>query len=109
MHFIRKQVKNLNTELYKNIMERYIDYTQKFNFSSSFLMSDLLRHSLCNVLDLESIASCKAVEGYVDECSSVLREVIPVTYLNNSSKVQKEALLEACIHCIEMSIKKAEV
>lgn len=109
MHFIRKQVKNLNTELYKNIMERYIDYAQKFNFSSSFLMSDLLRHSLCNVLDLESTASCEAVEGYVDECSSVLRKVIPVTYLNNSSKIQKEALLEACVHCIEMSIKKAEV
>ena len=109
MHLFKKQVKNLNTELYKVIMERYIEYAQKFNFSSAFLMSDLLRHSLCNVLDLESTASCEAVEGYVSECSSVLREVIPVTYLNNSSKVQKEALLEACVHCIEMSIKKAEV
>ena len=109
MHFIKKQVKNLNTELYKIIMESYMNYTQKFNFSNSFLMSDLLRHSLCNVLNLESTASCKAVQGYVDECSCMLRNVIPVTYISNSSKVQREALLEACVHCIEMSIKKAEV
>lgn len=109
MHFIKKQVKSLNTDLYKNIMDRYLDYSQKFNFSSSFLMSDLLRHSLCEVLELESTASCEAVQGYVSECSSVIKDVIPDIYLFSSSKVQREALLEACMHCIEMSIKKAEV
>ena len=109
MHIIRKNVKNLNTELYKTITGAYIDYAQKFHFSSAFLMSDLLRHSLCRVLELESKASCKAVEGYVDECVEVLRNVIPKSYIKNANELQREALLEACVHCIEMSIKKADV
>ena len=109
VRLITKNVQNLNADFYKDIVSGYLDYTLSLDFSNSFILADLLRHSLCVVLGLESSSSCVLVEDRVKDCVEAIKGYVPETYIRNATKVQKEALLEACVHCIEMSIEKAGV
>ena len=70
-------------------------------------MSEMLRYCICEVLGLDTIYA----DSYIRENSFVFEQQLKIIMNKNGvfkeSTEYKQGLLEACVHCIEMSRKKA--
>ena len=104
----------------ENIVDIYTDMTRtylrsikdvvsdtdlkKFN-NSTFLITEGYRHSLCVLFQLETEASLALAKKYESAFVEVLRPVYDKYNLEKLSSEKKKGLLEACIHCIEMTRK----
>lgn len=110
MFFVRKSKMNINEKLINDIVKVYFSYLNSNNIKlSGFEVSDLLRFSICNLLGLQSNGQTENVRKYT---MGVVEAIYPIVYkfdLQNKSLEYKQGILEACVHSMEMSRKKAGV
>ena len=102
-----KKVKEYE-DIYKDILSVYFDYLHKKNLNLTPIgISELLRYSLCCALNLNTIASNNYIEDNCYELIQNFKTVLNKYNVYNKSVLYRQGLLEACIHCIEMSRAKA--
>lgn len=110
MFLIKSKKKEVEKEVYNTIVEKYFEYVREYNDTlGAYDMSELLRYSLCKYLGLESKGSKQNIELESDRCINFLRGTLDSLGLIDKSKEYKSGILEACVHCIELSRKKAGI
>lgn len=110
MFLIKAKKSNVTQEVYKDIVDSYLSYvSEKKGNLSGYHIVELLRYSLCKYMGLETKGSSENVEKYSDECINHLKPVFNKHSILDKSVDYKKGILEACIHCIEMSRKRAGV
>ena len=107
--FLRNKRNKEYEKIYKKIMIIYFNYLHSINdlHLTSKGMSELLRYSLCNVLNLKSIYSDVYIESLSEGLESKLQNIISNYNILDKPMEYRQGLLEACVHCIEFSRKKA--
>lgn len=112
--FISKkhQVKDIEV-IYKDLTRTYlnsikevvsVDDLPKFK-ESTYLISEGYRTAMCLALNLDTETSTSIVKKYELGFKEVLLPLCKKYKLDKLSSEQKKGLLEACVHCIEMSRK----
>ena len=105
MFLIKKQ--NISTDCYKDVVRTYLSYiTEKYPNLSETAIAELLRHSVCKSLGLESKGYDKFIESNVDSCVKIIRPIFKKYNVLNQDIGYKRGMLEACMHCIEFARKK---
>ena len=90
--------------IYKDILKTYFDFLNLRTLELTPIgVSEFLRYSLCTALGLSTISS----HIYIDNNSFRLIQEFKIVlnkYDVYSKNIQyKQGLLEACVHCIELS------
>jgi hypothetical protein len=105
---IKKTTKvDVNMKLVDEIVRAYFACLKenKLKLSCSEI-SELMRYSMCKMLNLQS----KGYSAKVEECSKLVVNSISCILqrynVNELSSDYKAGLLEACVHCMELSRKK---
>lgn len=110
MIFVKKQKENINMKFVDKIVRAYFECLKQYNWDLTCSeISELLRFSMCRVLDLKSKGYSEKIE---DLSYSVIDALVPVLdnfNVNELTFEYKTGLLEACIHAMEMARKKVEV
>lgn len=73
--------------------------------SSTYLLSEGYRNALCILFDLKTEASVYLVRKYERQFVNILKPIYNKYNIGSFSVEMRIGLLEACIHCIEMSRK----
>lgn len=91
-------------EIYNAIVMRYFDFLNK-EYPSIGLdsISELLRNSLCKYFGLQTKGYTPELEEASDICVQALMPIFDRYKLNDITTESKIGLLEACVHCIELS------
>ena len=107
MFLIQKKNKPYEV-IYKDVLNAYFKYLRNNNLSLSPKgMSEMLRYSLCEVLSLDTIYADIYIKNNSYIFIQQLKRIMNTHNVLNKSKEYRQGLLEACVHCIEMSRKKA--
>ena len=109
MMFFKKKINENYKNIYKEIMEVYFDY---LNNLDNFCLepkgiSELLRYSLCNVMNLETMYVDTEIKDLSNDLGNKFNSIVNKYNINNNSLDYRRGLLEACVHCIEFSRKQA--
>ena len=95
---------NVSLKLVDDIVQAYFGCITENNMVMSCSeISELLRHSMCKLLGLQSKGYDKKIEEYSKIVVNNLNGVVDVSGKSDS---YKKGLLEACVHAMEMSRKK---
>ena len=104
----KKVCTEVSKDLYTNIVTACFDYLESTgrDFSCKAI-SEILRYSLCKVLNLSSEL---ASNDYIEITKGVVNVITPVIPLDvlNSSERYRQGVLEACVHCVEYAREKVE-
>lgn len=108
MLFIKKSKLDVNMELVDKIVKTYFDIVKSSGLDlSGSEISELLRFTLCRCLSLNT----KGYSLKVEKCSEIvynkLNELLSRYDINKLDISKRQGLLEACVHCLEMSRKRA--
>lgn len=74
---------------------------------SGIEVSELFRYSMCRLLGLKSMYATKRVEEMSKIVVNSIKPLCVRYDFDNYSEVEKQGILEACVHCMEMSRKRA--
>lgn len=109
MMLLKKAKLDINMKFVNDIVTNYFTILRGSNFQLNCSeISELLRHSMCRLLGLSSNGYTCKIEKYSDIVVESLSDVIKKYNLNEMTDEYKKGLLEACVHCMEMSRKKAD-
>lgn len=111
MLFVKKSKTNTNDMYIDALVKGYFDYVKKntpSNLSGSEV-SELLRCSICRLFELETKGYTKRIEDLSEGVVASLDKVARRYNLFAKSKDYKMGLLEACVHCMEMSRKEVGI
>ena len=78
----------------------------RYNLESKDI-SEIIRHSTCLALDIDSVCALDGVDNLCNNASKIIRNSLSSEILD-SSLDSRRGVLEACVHCIEFSRKKVE-
>lgn len=96
-----------NKELYIEVVRAYLSWVVKYYPSADDrLISELLRHSLCVALNLESTGANRVVDEISEGSVKVVKKVLKKTDIMTKSDEFKQGFLEACVHCIEFAKRR---
>lgn len=113
MMVIKSKKAQIEKEIYTNIVESYLTYLKSDDYLrttlSAYEVSELLRYSLCDYFNLESKGASIKIENLSECIKQVFRGIQNMDNLLNKSEDYRKGVLEACIHCLEMSRQKAGV
>lgn len=110
MILIKSKNKSIDDKIYKSIVEKYFEYIRTYNEDlGAYDISELLRYSLCKYFNLESKGSKTHIEAESDRCVQYLKCTLDKFDFSSKSNEYKSGVLEACVHCIELSREKAGV
>lgn len=110
MIFVKKQKEDINMRFVDSIVKRYFKCIRDNNFNLTCSeISELLRYSMCRLLNLQSKGYSIQIENLSNIIVSDLSEVVSSYNVNDMTFAYRTGLLEACIHAMEMSRKKVEV
>lgn len=110
MMFFKKSKEDVNMKLVDLIVKSYFACLRSNNIILNYSeISELLRHSMCKLLGLSSNGySCK-IENYSDIVVNHLVNETKTFNISEMTNDYKKGLLEACVHCMEMSRKRLEL
>ena len=107
MLFVRAKNKDYEV-VYKKILSIYFEFLHRSNLNLTPIgISELLRYALCEALGLESISADPYIAINAFSLVQEFKVVLNFYDIYSKSIDYKQGLLEACIHCIEMSREKA--
>lgn len=97
--------------VYKDLTITYLDYAvKKLNHLDIYDLSELFRVSLCECLQLQTRCNCKYdIIPYNIELKKLLLPIINSNRLLDTSIEYRQGILEACVHNIEITSKKAGI
>jgi hypothetical protein len=113
MFFIKKSKEDVNETCINEIVFTYFSYLKSDSMLRTTIcgeeISELLRYSICVILKLETKGYSARLEELSKSVCNILRPVINKYNIESKSHEYRQGLLEACVHCMEMSRKKAGV
>lgn len=113
MLFIKKSKENVNETCINEIVFTYFSYLKSNTTLRATIcgeeISELMRFSICILLGLETKGYSAGLEELSKSVCNILRPVINKYNIESKSYEYRQGLLEACVHCMEMSRKKAGV
>ena len=110
MIFIKKTKEDINMKFVDEVVRAYFSCLKSKDFVlSASEISELLRHSMCKLLSLESKGASSKIENYSKFIVNSLCGILKSYNIDEMSDDYKKGLLEACVHCMEMSRKKANL
>ena len=98
--------KRVNYEdIYKEVLSAFFLFLHKENEVqlSSKGMSELLRYTMCNLMGLQSIYADEIIKDLSDKLSPDINVVLNKHNVYDTPIKYRQGLLEACVHCIEIS------
>lgn len=105
MFLVKKHT--IDNDCYKEVVRVYLKYILKeYPSLSETAIAELLRHSVCISLNLESKGYDSFIESITDDCVKVIKPIFKRFNVLLQSDEYKRGMLEACMHCIELSRKK---
>ena len=109
MFLLKTKPKNLvEREVYDGVMREYFKYLKSLTIRLDYQeMSELLRHSVCLALDLQSRGTTTKLQVMSSVLSERLKKVMP-RGIESKSTEYKQGVLEACVHCIEMTRRRVD-
>ena len=107
MIFLKSKKVDINMKFVNEIVKSYFSCIRSNNFVLSCSeISELLRYSLCRLLGLKakgySSKICSLSDIVVDSLSGLFNNY----NISDLTNEYKSGLLEACVHCMEMSRKQ---
>lgn len=109
MMLLKKAKLDINMRFVNDIVTTYFKTLRGSNFRLNCSeISELLRHSMCRLLGLSSNGCTYKIEKYSNTVVESLSDIIKKYNLDEMSDEYKKGLLEACVHCMELSRKKAD-
>lgn len=107
MIFIKSKKVDINMKFVNDIVKAYFECLRENNLSLSCSeISELLRYSMCKILNLQS----KGYSNKIEESSKIVVNSLSILLKNynidDMTNDYKSGLLEACVHCMEMSRKE---
>lgn len=110
MILIKSKGNCVDEKIYKSIVEKYFEFIRTYNEDlGAYDISELLRYSLCKYFNLESKGSKVNIEIESDRCVQYLKSTLDSFDFSGKSNEYKSGVLEACVHCIELSRERAGV
>lgn len=110
MMTIKRNSSGVSDECYKDFVREYLDYVSKYHANlNAQAISELLRYSICSLLDLESTSNNSYIKSLSKNCISHLSPLVEKYNLRDKSVEYRMGFLEACVHCIEFSRKKINI
>lgn len=102
---------DFSNEVCVDIVHTYINFLMScgVEMQDGKEISELLRYTLCKLLSLDTKGATSFIELYYSRCSNALKGVLNEHSLFGTNTRVKRGILEACVHCLEMSRKRAEV
>ena len=108
MFFAKSKKVNLKNTLIDEIVRAYFDIIITNNLCLSGKdISELLRCITCNVLNLSTKGYSYKIEKYTEQYKYFIIPIFNKYNVFNYTLEQKQGVLEALMHCMEMSRKKA--
>ena len=109
MLFLRSKRTNIDMKVIDTTVRAYFKCLKNNNLELNCSeISELLRYSICSILDLQSKGYSRKIEEYSklikNEISGVVLSNISIT----DSEDRKMGFLEACVHSMEMSRRKVD-
>ena len=99
----------INMVMVDKIIKSYFDYLKTNNINLTYSeLTDLLRHSVCIVLGLKSKALTERLDVLANDIAKIITVHIPYSLMSGFSHSYKVKILEACVHCIELSRKAVQ-
>ena len=99
----------INMVMVDKIIKSYFDYLKTNNIDLTYSeLTDLLRHSVCIVLGLKSKALTERLDVLANDIAKIITVHIPYSLMSGFSHNYKVKILEACVHCIELSRKAVQ-
>lgn len=107
MVFLKSKKVDVNMKLVDELVRGYFRCLRENSISLNCSeVSELLRYSVCKLLKLQS----KGYNNRIEETSKLvvnsLSGVVSRYNIDTMSDEYKTGILEACVHCMEMSRKK---
>lgn len=107
MIFIKKPKENIDMKLVDDLVRAYFSYLKNLNEPLNYIeISELLRYSICQVLNLPTKGYSETIDKLSHNLQINLKSILDSYNLGNVSDDYKKGLLEACVHCMEMSRKR---
>ena len=104
----KKVCEGVDMKFYTKVVRIYFDYMKYIDIELECKdVSELLRHSLCKILCLDSECALTEYTEVVKGIINVLKPLFPAEVLSKS-KDYKMGILEACVHCVEFAREKVE-
>lgn len=106
----RKNKVDITNEVIKEVVREYFKIIKELypNFCG-LNISEILRYSICVLLGLETKGYLPDIEKASISVCNLLQPLIKKYSLDTKSLSYRMGFLEACVHCLEMSRKKAGV
>ena len=99
----------INMMMVDMVIKSYFDFLKTNGVELTYSeLTDLLRHSVCVALGLQSKALTERLDSLAEQVSKVVIEQIPSSLVSDYTHNDKIKLLEACVHCIELSRKAVQ-
>lgn len=99
----------INMVMVDKIIKSYFDYLKTNNIELTYSeLTDLLRHSVCIALGLKSKALTDRLDVLAEDIAKVITVHIPHSLVPSFTHNHKVKILEACVHCIELSRKAVQ-
>lgn len=108
MVLIRRVREDVNFDFVNECVRTYLRQIRGVALTYSEV-SELLRHSICVLFDLESRPINERMEQLSKIVVNVLKPVVEKYNMTGKSENYYQGLLEACVHCMELSRKKLGV
>lgn len=107
MIFLKSKKVDVNMKFVDELVRGYFSCLKENSISLNCSeVSELLRYSVCKLLGLQS----KGYNDKIEEMSKLvvnsLQGVVSRYSINDMTEEYKTGILEACVHCMEMSRKK---
>lgn len=105
--FITKKKPNIDMAIIDELVHSYLSYIKGLGeeFTCSEI-SELFRYSMCRALSLETKGYSERIERIGVGTCNRLWSVLDKYNIFNQSEDFRKGLLEACVHCMEMSRKR---
>ena len=98
--------RSANMKLVDSIVRLYWKALQDSDYDLTYNeISELLRYSMCILLNLPTQGSSRCIVEYGKYIVNYIRPEIDRLGLVNLAEDKRQGLLEACVHCVEMSRK----
>lgn len=104
---VTKKKPKMDMTLIDSLVRSYLEYIKLLNRELTCgEISEIMRYSMCRAQGLDTKGYSKKVEQIGEGASARLYIILEKAGMLNKSLDVKKGLLEACVHCMEMSRKR---
>lgn len=110
MLLLRSRKTGIDMKIINTVVRAYFECIKTNNLVLSYSeVSELLRYSICSILDLQSKGYSRKIEEYSKLVKSEINGVVLDNIPLSSSEDVRMGFLEACVHSMEMSRERVSL